>query len=221
MKTILIIFFFALPCWADLIKNPSEVRLYLGIHHFKLDQVNAEIESKGLEPLNDMGMAGLEFTTPLFWNVSGGFRYQAKYRKSLEVAETSAVPTNPYYASLQQTELMLVSRIDLLRTKILKMDLVGGAGMAKTQLQIRTASGEGEYEDSLESGNLVTMAGASVGVGWSKVYLFVEAGQEWNKLNGFERSRVTSNAIHQLDMTGPYALLGLVYSGLPSFIKPK
>jgi hypothetical protein len=99
------------------------------------------------------------------------------------------------------------------------LDVFGGAGTAKTKMDIRTASGDGHYSRSADS--LITAAGASVGIGFGNIYFMVEAGQEWNRITNLSKTGPTSSSLNEIDLSGTYANVGILFNGLPTWIRRK
>lgn len=202
-------------------KDGANLRLFAGLQNYKLVEVNEYLIDNGVKPLESAPYVGLEITKPLFLNVSLGARLAWKYGVAKEKADPPAIPLNPYYASIQQQQAMFTLRMALINSSSVHLDIFGGAGVTDTKLEIRTAAGQGRYERSDDARGYVSMAGATLGVGWAGYLLFVEAGQEWSELEGLKRSGYTSPSIAKLDLTGTFINAGILFRELPSFFKSK
>jgi hypothetical protein len=197
---------------------PAVLRLLVGNESISPSQLNTYAENQGLKTYNGIGLYGVEATKTLGSILELGVRGVWKYNKVKETASPSANPQNPYYSSIQQSEVELVARFDLLTTPIVRLDVFGGAGPANTSVDVRTAAGEGNFSKTT---SYMASAGGSVGIGWGNIYFTVEVGNEWNKVSDLTRKNFTPTSIDQIDLSGPYVLVGLTFNGLPNFIKPK
>lgn len=195
----------------------TQARLFVGQQSISPGQVNDVIKTQGLNAFSNIGIYGIEVTHRIAPILNFGIRGEGKYIKVKEVATTSANPQNPYYSSIQQSQAEVVLRVDVVNTPNFKLDTFGGVGAAATTMDIRTAVGEGNYQRPLTS--IVENAGVSLGVGGGNVFFMLEAGMEWNKVNGPTRTGFTSSAVNEIDLSGTYVIAGLIFNGLPSFIK--
>lgn len=199
-------------------KNPTQLRLFVGEQNASPTDVNTVLTSGGLKNYKDITTYGVEATYAIIPHVNLGARGEGKWQKVLETAATSANPSNPYYSSVQQTAAMAVLRVDVVTTSAVMLDVFGAAGTAKTSMDIRTASGDGNYSSS---NSFISSAGASLAIGWDSIFFLVEVGHEWNKIGGLSKNGVTSSSINSIDLSGSYATIGLLFNGLPSWIHKK
>ena len=200
--------------------KPNQFRIYAGQNSFNPDQLNAALSTAGIASLKSATLFGGEYTYLPLSILNVGARVQVKYSKASEIASPSANPLNPYYASFQQYEGFLITRVDVVKTNSFKFDLVGGAGLSSIKVDVRTATAEGTFSRSSDtSPYFASLAGASVGFGFGNLYLFVEGGQEWNSASNLNRSGTTSAAVNGIDVSGPYVFGGIILNGVPSFIK--
>ena len=82
---------------------------------------------------------------------------------------------------MQQTKFGLVLRVPILEKDWLRIDIFGEGGTANAHIDVKTiGSGQGTFT---KNNNFYKRAGASLGVGWKAVHIFIEAGQEWNVLD--------------------------------------
>ncbi len=212
--------FFSINAYSGDETKPNQFRIYAGQSSFNPDQLNTTLSSAGIAGLKSAILLGGEYTFLPLNILNVGARIQVKYSKVSENANPSANPLNPYYASLQQYEGFFITRLDVVKTNSFKFDLVGGAGLSSIKVDVRTSSGEGTFSRSSDtSPYFVSLAGASVGVGFGNLFLFVEGGQEWNSASSLNRSGTTSASVNGIDVSGPYIFAGIILNGVPSFIK--
>jgi hypothetical protein len=194
-------------------EQPAHFRLFGGNAWINPTQLNKELKAGGIHEVANAGMYGIEGT---FGKgiLNYGARIQGMYIRAKEIADPSASPSNPYYGSFERFDGMAIGRINIVNTSFFKFDTVAGVGLSGITSDVRTSAGEGTYKSPTNS-NLVTLAGASVGIGFSSIYLFIEGGQQWNKASGFKGSGKTSTALKEIDSSGAYVLVGIDCSHIP------
>ena len=62
-------------------------------------------------------------------------------------------------------------------------------------------------------------AGLSVGIGYNNIYGFIEAGYEFNKVSAFERTGTVSNSIQEINLSGHYVTIGVMFDGIKASSK--
>lgn len=220
MQKFIILLFAALtfPAAARDADKNFQLRFFAGNNGFQMDENNADLAALGIHPVNDTPFAGLEGVQTLFWNVALGARGKYAYTKSKEIADPPAVVDNPYYAAVQQSQALAVIRVAIVKAPFMHLDVVGGAGISKTKFEIRSALGEWKYT---KDNNFMTTAGVSVGFGWGGIFLYGEAGQEWNKITDPKVSGANAPDENEFDMSGAYYSVGILFRGVPSFIRKR
>jgi len=196
----------------------THVRLFGGAQSLSPTPVNDDLQAQGLEQYKNINLYGMEVGYRLLSMVNFGVRVIGKYQQVKETTPNPANSQNPYFSSLQQTEGFGVLRVSLVDSNFFMLDFFGGAGVSSLKLDVRTSSGEGSYEQTSENYAFATTFGASVGFGWSNVYLFLEGGQETVTFNGFSRLGTTSSSIDKIDGSGAFVMLGLAFKGIPGFV---
>jgi hypothetical protein len=216
-KILLFIFCFSISSHAVDIKiSPTQLRFFIGNQSTSPSQVNDVIVPAGLTKFSSIATYGIEATYAVIPRINLGVRGEGKWQKVKETASPSANPLNPYYASIQQSAALAILRIDLVNTPIVKVDVFGAAGTAATNMDIRTAAGDGNYSRGMSS--IISNAGASLGIGWSNIYFLIEGGNEWNKVGNLTKTGATSAAIDTIDLSGGFVTVGLIFNGLPRWI---
>ena len=193
---------------------PAQARLFAGLGQVKPTQFNDEMRAQGLKELTQAPKFGVEITFPVLKVFEFGLNYT---RRPLFLDEKDSVTTTDFEANLSQDSVMGVARFAFLKTSWLRADVFGALGGANTSIKIKTATQDGEYSKKESNdwfASLVTRAGASVGVGYNKVFFFIEGGFENNKVDGLKRSGNLNGNIQGLDLTGSYVSIGLMFDGV-------
>lgn len=126
------------------------------------------------------------------------------------------MPANSYL-TFQQYSGGILTRIPLINRDFVLLDAVAELGVSNNKIDIQTTGGKGTFT---KDGNFYQRAGGSLGIGWSSFKFYVEAGYEWNKLSGMSFEGTLTNNISSVDLSGPYTSIGIIISGVPSWIKP-
>jgi hypothetical protein len=214
------LYFISLPALAaDDHRPPTQLRLFVGNLTTSPVEVNDELATAGLHKYSSLTTYGLEATYMIVPHLNIGARGEGKWQKVTELATPSSNPQNPYYGSIQQTAALAVVRLDVVTTPVVRLDVFGGAGTAKTSMDIRTSAGDSNYRHPM--GTTIGEAGASVGVGWSNMYFLVEVGHEWNRVDNLSKTGATSSNVNVIDLSGTYVTVGLLFNGLPGWIHRK
>ena len=64
----------------------------------------------------------------------------------------------------------------------------------------------------------MAFAGASVAVGYKSFFFTIEGGYEHNKISGLKATNI-NNAVDDLDLSGGYLVVGLLFDNVPVFTK--
>lgn len=198
---------------------PGQLRLFIGTLSSSPKQVNSELEAQGIGTFGSLSTFGIEGTYQVFPRVNFGVRGEGKWQKVKELASPPVDALNPYYSSVQQSAALLVLRVDVVRTPVFRFDIFGGAGTAATKMDLRTAAGDSSYSRTMSS--MISEAGASLGVGWSNIYFVIEGGLEWNKVNSLSKTGASSTAVTEIDLSGSFVTVGVLFNGLPKWIRAK
>lgn len=196
---------------------PVQARLFMGMTTVKPDNANETIEAQGLKKMDGISQLGVEITYPVMKYLDVGARYAKKMASS---GEELVVAADDYQARLDQDAFMLIARVPLQRSDFMRVDIFGGVGGTNTSFKIKTASLDGELKKSVGDewyASPYAAAGASLAFGYKKFYLVLEAGYEYNKIDGFKRSG-NPGSIDTLDLSGGYITLGLMFDGVPGTV---
>jgi hypothetical protein len=204
--------------------SKGEFRVFGGTQEPKLEQVNSELKAVNLEPMESLVTLGAEAIVPLFWRVSFGFRFIGKTVESEDVSGNVQNELDKNYAYLHQVNAIGLLRFRLVDKTYFKADIFGGAGLAKTKLRIRAEDDtDGHYTRGYRSENRtgLSTAGGSLAVGFGNVFLFIEAGHEWQNVRLLDKTGTLNTNITKLEMDGPYYFAGLAFDGIPDLPKMK
>ncbi len=221
MKTtkiaVLFIFLLALNSPAEDIKF-SELRIFLSNNTFATPQtsLNNQTAADNVEKFSQLTGVGLEADARVKPWLKIGSRIKGVWN--------SVYPPNPpspatSYLQLSQYSAGLLARVPIAEKDWLQADIFAELGLANTKIDIQTISaGKGTY--TKDSG-LYQRAGISIGMGSAAFKIYAEAGQEFNNLGtpSYEGT-LTANNVTGVDLSGPYYAVGVIISGLPSWIKP-
>lgn len=217
MATTLLVFGFNAHAAGEFI---AQGRLFLGsTQQPGLSEVNASLRADGMATYPSVGQYGVEITYPLKNFLNVGMRYHKTHQVAYEEPASSA--TN-YEAELIQDEVMLLARVPIVKSGSLYFDVFAGVGGTNTSYEIRSATQNGELTKKEANdwfASPMGAAGASVGVGYNSVYAFLEAGYEYNKVSGFKREGTINNSIQEIDFSGSYILIGVMFDGIKAFQK--
>lgn len=207
------------PCLALAKEFPVQARFFLGSTGVDPQNVNQTIEPLGLKKMETHNQIGLEVTYPIVNFLEVGLRYSKKFASSDE-KDTDLM--TDYSAKVDQDAVLLLARVPVVKTDIFRADVFAGFGGTNTTFKLTTAGQNGELKKSAAEGwfsTPYTAAGASVGLGYKKIYLFAEGGVETNKVDGFERSGSINGSLSTVDLSGSYFMIGLMIDGIPGSFK--
>lgn len=196
------------------VEFPVQVRLFAAGTNTDPKNLNAELQSQGIERYETVYSFGIEANRPLTSFLNLGINYRKRYFATKENPDN---PATEYEASLNQDALQLIARVPILRGKILRFDLHGGIGGTNTRFKLRTATNHGELSKTKSNdwfASLYSTYGASVGAGFKNFFFFIEGGMEQNKVKNFDRSGTISNNITELDLSGSYVAVGFMFDGV-------
>jgi hypothetical protein len=200
--------FFSSSSWAA--KSPQG-RLFAGSTAVEPNAVNDEVTGNGLKKISATLLVGMEATYPVLNWMDLGLRYT---KNQVSRDEDPSDPLLAHKVFINQDLLMGVARFPIVKSEILRFDAFGGFGGATTTLKLHTSTQRGEL-DRKEAGDFfntpVSAFGASLAFGYKKFFLFVEGGSLLNKVEGFKSSGTINDNIQTIDLSGPYALVGIAF----------
>lgn len=192
-------------------------RVFLGGTSVNPQNFNSAIEADGLKKLDKVTNYGAEITFPTFRFLELGARYT---RRQFTQEENPVNATTDYAARGTQNSYLLLARIPFAKSSMFRFDVFGGVGGSNTNIKIKTASYDGELSRSAGSNWYATpyvATGASLGLGFKHILLYFEGGYESNKVKNFKTSGTVNPSINNLDLSGSYFLVGLMFDGIKGY----
>ena len=155
--------------------------------------------------------------------VDGRYKW-IKFGVKFGYTNTSAEPANsPFpataYLKVSQLTAGLVGRVPIIDQPSLIFDAFAELGAADTEFTVQTiSSGKAVLK---KDKNFYQRAGVSAGVGNPSIKLYVEAGQEWNKVDDLSASGTMTTTVTGVDLSGTFYAIGLIITDVPEWMKPK
>lgn len=194
----------------------SEIRLF----HSTLNLATTPTSLNNLSAPD--GVSGLDTLRSLGLEIDGQWKWLKIGAKFTYMNSSSEPPNSPFpplaYQSTRQFNAGIVGRLPLADKDSLLFDVFAEIGASDTTLDVQTiGSGRGSLD---KDQNFYQRAGASVGIGSKDLKLYIEAGQEFNKLDGLKATGTLVSGISTVDLSGPYYSIGLIISGVPDWLTP-
>lgn len=194
----------------------SELRFFLSTNTLATSPtaLNNLTAADNVQKLSDLTGIGLEADAQLKPWLKIGTRIKGIWN--------SVYPPNPpspatAYLQVSQYSGGVLVRVPIVNNDWLLFDTFAEVGVANTKIDVQTiSSGKGTF--SKESG-FYQRAGVSAGIGGPAIKFYLEAGQEWNNLSGMSFQGTLNQNVSSVDLTGSYYAFGLIFSGIPSWIK--
>jgi hypothetical protein len=212
-----IIFNSSLSQAVDLDFKWSELRVFIGGNNLAKDptELNNLGNADNVEDYKSFTGIGLEADAQLAKKFKVGTRIKGIWN-SMYPPNAPNPPTS--YVAISQYSAGFLGRLTLIDTENVLVDVVAELGLANTKFDVKTtSSGNGMFT---KDAGFFQRLGATVGLGWPSVKFYIEAGQEWNKLDDIKFEGTITHNLTSLDLSGPYYVVGVIISGIPSWIKP-
>jgi hypothetical protein len=192
---------------------PVQARAFIGANTADPENLNTELTAGGLKKLEAVGQIGAEVVFPVFKLLSVGIRYS---KRANTVEEISNGGATDYKAVLDQQAALAVLRVPLFKTSLMTADIFAGYGGTNTTLELKTATQDGKFEKKTGDdwfANTMSSYGASIGVGFKRVYLIIEGGVENNKVDNFKRTGTLNTNVNEIDLSGSFVTIGIMFDG--------
>jgi len=177
------------------------------------DGFNNLTSADQVSSLSSLTSYGLEADAHVLPWLKIGSRFRETWTSLAPASSSSTAVLN-----VRQDSAGLVARIPLVDNDHFVLDVFVEAGLANSEIDIRTtSSGTGAFT---QNSSFYQRAGGSVGLGWKAVKFYIEAGQESNNLNNLTYRGTLNTTISSANFNGTYIGGGLIISGMPSWIKP-
>lgn len=191
----------------------ARARIYGGTLSSSLQDVNTELKAQNLSQFDGVLRVGFEAAIP-FWRIfSAGMGYVERYT-SVGDLNSQTTPTN--FAELRQRSVLFIARLPIINSKNIIVEAFSGVGLANTTLRMKTATVDGEFTRIRPEGQFATSYstyGAAIALGARGFYVVFEAGNEKNKLDRLQRSGTVNGNIDEIDLSGNYYSIGLLFDG--------
>lgn len=195
----------------------SELRIFATSNQFDhaQNQLNLLTTADNVRTFKTYSGIGIEADAQVLSWLKVGTRYNGSWSK---VTEPYAPSPAPAFIAIQQSAAGMLVRVPLVQQNWIQFDVFGELGLANTHIDVQTSSsGGGTFT---QNAGFYQRAGASLGIGWKSFKIYVEAGQEWNRMSNPSYSGTLSTGINSIDLGGPFYAAGFIISGVPSWIKP-
>ncbi len=191
----------------------GQARLFLGSTLIQPTELNTELTAQGLKKADLNNKFGIEITFPLSNRFSGGLRYSKHLISQDEINSNSSTD---YKVGIDQDIAALVGRFAFYKTEFLHLDAVVGVGGSNTTYEIKTATQNGSLtKKATPFATIYSTGGLSLAVGKGKYYFVIEAGYDSQKIDGFDRAGTINTNVKNIDLSGPYLTIGLMFNGIP------
>jgi hypothetical protein len=201
----------------DISMNWSELRVFATETTFanQSEELNTLLEMDGIEKLDKVVGFGLEADAEVtkWFKVGTKFRgiFTGSNKKEAKLPATE-------YLSIQQYSAGLVGRISLINKQNLLLDIFAEAGLSNNTIEIKSTLGSAKWE---KNSHFYQRAGASLAAGGPAIKFYIEGGYEMFKLDNLKHEGQFGQNTSEIDLSGSFVGIGLVFSGIPSWIKPR
>ena len=193
--------------------NTGQGRLFIGSTEVNPQDVNTELAAQNLKTLDAITQYGVEITFPVTSFLNTGLRYT---KRNFKKDELNSASTTNFESELSQDAMLAVARLLVKKTDSTYFDTFIAIGGTNTDFSINSATQDSELDKKNSFfANPIYTAGASVGVGFKKVYFVIETGYEYNLIDKLKSSGTGSTNIDKINLSGGYVTVGLMFDGIP------
>ncbi|OYZ18932.1 MAG: hypothetical protein B7Y39_12935 [Bdellovibrio sp. 28-41-41] len=188
---------------------PSQIRIFYGKGLVNSTVINDYLTTQNLDSIKDINRIGAEVA--LYSGSSKMFNFGLKYflgQKTIDGA------TSGEHATVTQGVWQFIGRATLTRKDTHYIDFLLGAGGGSLAFLRETATSRSMLERNQYSSRIFT-AGFSAGFGYKRLYFYLEAGYDHNYVGSMERTSGSLTPFEGIDMSGPYATIGIMIDGIP------
>ncbi len=193
--------------------STGQGRLFIGSTKVDPQDLNSELESENLKSLDAITQYGVEITFPVTSFLNTGLRYT---KKATFADEKDSSSTTNFESKISQEAMLAVARLLVKKTDSAYFDTFIAVGGTNTDFKINSATQDGELDKKNSFfANPVYSAGASVAVGFKKVYFVIETGYEYNLVDKLKSSGTVNSNVDKINLSGGYVTVGLMFDGIP------
>ena len=186
-------------------------RVFIGANSANPSELNTEMANQNIKEFKTITEYGVDITYAFNSLLDVGLRYERIDQKNLEENKTAG---QDYYGQITQDAILGVARHTLLKSDVLRGDIFVAGGVASTKFSIVNATQDGQLASSGFT-SLTAKAGGSIGVGFKKVFVFLEGGYDYNKISsGLSREKNINSNVGTLDLSGSYLAIGLLFDDI-------
>lgn len=186
-------------------------RFTVGQAQTDADDLDAVMTTHGIEDFKNLNKFGLELTYPVLGSLELGGRFE-----ELSASRPATSGSTSTDGSIKQQTFQLIARLPFIETSIFRMDIFGGYGASNTIIKVYSPSQTGKFENTSVNrwhNSSLSSYGLSAALGYKGFYLFLEGGYQTNTVSDFEKSGNLSSNLPSLDISGPYASVGVLLDG--------
>ena len=188
-------------------KRPAfQVRTYYANAYIEPEQVNTDLDAKGIEDFSTLNLFGVEFNVQPVEK----FRIGLDFSKRLKFTDEN---DQEDYAKIDQDVVSLVARFSIIDTKFFIFDIFAGYG--KGQTNYTTYTGSPEYITSSDGQSTynteLSKYGSSLAFGYSKYFVYIEGGYENNYLDTIKKEGSFHASLKEIDLSGTYFMVGILF----------
>jgi hypothetical protein len=189
----------------------AKIRVFAASTTANPKELNDDLAAQNMKDLKSLTKHGVDLSHQINSRWDLGLRYERTGQRSLEITPT---PGQNHQATLIQEAIYGVARVNFTKHDNFRADAFVGAGAASTKLNVVSPSQDGYlFTDGYK--NFVAKTGASVGVGLTEVFLFLEGGYDFNSVSsGLDRDGNMNGNVGTLDLSGPYVSVGILFEGI-------
>lgn len=194
----------------------SELRVFASETQFanQSEELNTLLAADGIEKLDKVVGFGLEANADVTSWFKAGTKFKGIFAGSNK--NEAQLPATEYI-QIQQYSAGLIGRIGLINKQNFLLDVFAEAGLSNNTIEIKSSLGTAKWD---KKSHFYQRAGASLAAGGSGFKFYVEGGYENFKLDNLEHTGSFGQSTSSIDLSGPFVGVGLIFSGIPSWIKP-
>jgi hypothetical protein len=168
--------------------------------------LNSTLTTDHVDNISKYNKFGADITNPVLSHLELGVRYDKIYQNN---TGTNSINS----ATLNQDIVMGEMRIPIVTSTLLHADIFAAAGLSDSKVEFNTTTETGKLKTDGATG-FASEAGATLGIGFKTVYLFVESGYISNKVQGMKKDSTLTNSVTSMDLSGSYMSIGLLIDGV-------
>lgn len=192
-------------------EKSGQARLFFGSTQVAPKNLNTELTAQGIKNVDLNNQAGVEITFPTTDKLNLGIRYTKRL-----ISQDDSVAATDFKAEINQDVAALVARYAFLKTDVVRLEVVAGVGGSNTTYTLKSATQDGGLSKTGSPfATLYSTAGISLALGKGKFYFVLEGGMDSQKVESLERTGTMNNNVNEIDLSGAYFNIGVMFDGIP------